>query len=242
MTSTGGGFKQNNNFESTDTDESYREVKKPKKTVGRKTTGGGGRKPKNNNNAGGMNEEEDERKKIRRERNKLAAARCRKRRVELTDKLTEETTGLEKKRKTLQDAIQQYTEQKSELEFILESHLQHCTKSHQVQQSVLIHQHQQNNSTPTSQSILMMSNSQQMLSNNKPKRPTSLPVIKSEPMTLIPISTPSTGLGFDNLDWLPSTGLTPTATSATPLMTPNTINAVLSSLQTPTTNNKFTAL
>jgi len=96
--------------------------------------------------------------------------------------------------------------------------------------------------------------------NQKPKRPTSLPVIKQEPnsspspsgSTNVPITshgisitTPSNGLAFDTLvDWLPSTGLTPTATSAAiPLMTPNTCNAVLSSLQTPTTsNNKFTSL
>ncbi|GFY67886.1 hypothetical protein TNIN_315551 [Trichonephila inaurata madagascariensis] len=44
-----------------------------------------------------LSPEEEERRIIRRERNKLAVARCRKRRMELTSNLMNETDGLWKK-------------------------------------------------------------------------------------------------------------------------------------------------
>ncbi len=48
--------------------------------------GGGGRRPGKNSNS---SPEEDERRRLRRERNKMAAARCRKRRVDHTNMLQE---------------------------------------------------------------------------------------------------------------------------------------------------------
>jgi len=69
-----------------------------------------------------VDNEEDERRKLRRERNKLAAARCRKRRVDHTQNLIEETDDLEAKKKSLQEEIQKLNSQCDELSFILEAH------------------------------------------------------------------------------------------------------------------------
>uniref|UniRef100_A0A1B6E2S4 BZIP domain-containing protein n=1 Tax=Clastoptera arizonana TaxID=38151 RepID=A0A1B6E2S4_9HEMI len=83
----------------------------------------GGRRPNRDSN---ISPEEEERRKVRRERNKLAAARCRKRRLDHTNELIEETEGLEKKRQSLQSEIQTLKCQKEELEFVLETHRGNC--------------------------------------------------------------------------------------------------------------------
>ncbi|GFV78097.1 hypothetical protein TNCV_3044771 [Trichonephila clavipes] len=88
-----------------------------------KTGRSGGRRPMKDEK---LSPEEEERRRIRRERNKLAAARCRKRRMELTSNLMNETDGLEEKRQNLQNEIQILTVQKEELEFILEAHKATC--------------------------------------------------------------------------------------------------------------------
>ncbi|XP_011348980.1 transcription factor kayak isoform X1 [Ooceraea biroi] len=86
----------------------------------------GGRRP---TRTIGMTPEEEERRQIRRERNKMAAARCRKRRMDHTNALLEETEGLEQKKQSLQDEIQQLQQAKDELEFILEAHRAVCRRS-----------------------------------------------------------------------------------------------------------------
>ncbi|GLH07714.1 Transcription factor kayak [Gryllus bimaculatus] len=83
----------------------------------------GGRRPAK---TVGMSPEEEERRRIRRERNKMAAARCRKRRVDHTNALLIETEGLEQKKQGLQREIQQLQLEKEELEFILEAHKPCC--------------------------------------------------------------------------------------------------------------------
>ncbi|XP_012346129.1 transcription factor kayak isoform X4 [Apis laboriosa] len=83
----------------------------------------GGRRP---TRTIGMTPEEEERRQIRRERNKMAAARCRKRRMDHTNALLEETEGLEQKKQSLQEEIQQLQQAKDELEFILEAHRAVC--------------------------------------------------------------------------------------------------------------------
>ncbi|XP_065221239.1 transcription factor kayak isoform X2 [Planococcus citri] len=90
---------------------------------GRRNTGG--RRP---NNEKGISPEEDERRRQRRERNKLAAARCRKRRLDHTNELQEETSELESKRQHLREEVEKLKREKEELQFVLESHLQqsHC--------------------------------------------------------------------------------------------------------------------
>ncbi|XP_017796084.1 PREDICTED: transcription factor kayak isoform X1 [Habropoda laboriosa] len=83
----------------------------------------GGRRP---TRTIGMTPEEEERRQIRRERNKMAAARCRKRRMDHTNALLEETEGLEQKKQCLQEEIHQLQQAKDELEFILEAHMAAC--------------------------------------------------------------------------------------------------------------------
>ncbi|XP_066586955.1 transcription factor kayak isoform X2 [Prorops nasuta] len=83
----------------------------------------GGRRP---TRTIGMTPEEEERRQVRRERNKMAAARCRKRRMDHTNALLEETEGLEQKKQSLQDEIHQLQQAKDELEFILEAHRAVC--------------------------------------------------------------------------------------------------------------------
>ncbi|KYQ49988.1 Transcription factor kayak [Trachymyrmex zeteki] len=86
----------------------------------------GGRRP---TRTIGMTPEEEQRRQIRRERNKMAAARCRKRRMDHTNALLEETEGLEKKKQNLQDEIEQLKQVKDELEFILDAHRAVCRRS-----------------------------------------------------------------------------------------------------------------
>ncbi|XP_071630498.1 transcription factor kayak isoform X1 [Temnothorax longispinosus] len=86
----------------------------------------GGRRP---TRTIGMSPEEEERRQIRRERNKMAAARCRKRRMDHTNALLEETEGLEQKKQHLQDEIESLKHARDELEFILDAHRAVCRRS-----------------------------------------------------------------------------------------------------------------
>ncbi|XP_063878487.1 transcription factor kayak-like isoform X3 [Scylla paramamosain] len=72
--------------------------------------------------------EEEERRHLRRERNKLAAARCRKRRLDQTNMLQEETDELEEKKTELQTEIQLLQQQRDELEFLLATHKAVCRR------------------------------------------------------------------------------------------------------------------
>uniref|UniRef100_A0A8C4NE59 FOS like 2, AP-1 transcription factor subunit n=1 Tax=Eptatretus burgeri TaxID=7764 RepID=A0A8C4NE59_EPTBU len=69
---------------------------------------------------------EDDKRKIRRERNKLAAAKCRNRRKELTDRLEFETSELEEERKNLESIINTLRKEKEHLEFLLAAHHAQC--------------------------------------------------------------------------------------------------------------------
>ncbi|XP_053613410.1 protein FosB isoform X2 [Plodia interpunctella] len=73
-----------------------------------------------------LSPEEEERRKIRRERNKMAAARCRKRRLDHTNELQDETDKLEEKKQSLQEEIRQLNASRQKLETILQNHLQSC--------------------------------------------------------------------------------------------------------------------
>ncbi|XP_053329380.1 protein FosB isoform X2 [Spea bombifrons] len=70
--------------------------------------------------------EEEEKRRVRRERNKLAAAKCRNRRRELTDRLQSETDLLEEEKSTLEAEIDELRRQKEQLEFTLLSHRPTC--------------------------------------------------------------------------------------------------------------------
>jgi len=103
----------------------------------RKVNRGGGRKPMNNQEEE-VSEEEAERRRIRRERNKMAAARCRKRRLDQTCTLQEEVDRLDEKKTALQEEIHALQNQKEELEFILDGHKTVCRRSKLKQENVLL--------------------------------------------------------------------------------------------------------
>uniref|UniRef100_M4AFI6 Protein c-Fos n=1 Tax=Xiphophorus maculatus TaxID=8083 RepID=M4AFI6_XIPMA len=70
--------------------------------------------------------EDEERRRVRRERNKIAAAKCRNRRRELIDSLQAETDSLEEEKSTLQTEIADLLKEKERLEHILASHQSSC--------------------------------------------------------------------------------------------------------------------
>ncbi|KAG7298089.1 hypothetical protein JYU34_018859 [Plutella xylostella] len=70
--------------------------------------------------------EEEERRKVRRERNKMAAARCRKRRLDHTNELQDETDKLENTKQRLQDELRNLHDQRERLQAILQNHLGCC--------------------------------------------------------------------------------------------------------------------
>uniref|UniRef100_A0A3Q2P0C8 FBJ murine osteosarcoma viral oncogene homolog B n=1 Tax=Fundulus heteroclitus TaxID=8078 RepID=A0A3Q2P0C8_FUNHE len=70
--------------------------------------------------------EEEEKRRVRRERNKLAAAKCRNRRRELTDRLQSETDILEEEKAELEAEISELQKEKERLEFVLVAHQPNC--------------------------------------------------------------------------------------------------------------------
>ncbi|KAM6158950.1 fos-related antigen 1 isoform 3-T3 [Rhynchocyon petersi] len=78
--------------------------------------------------------EEEERRRVRRERNKLAAAKCRNRRKELTDFLQAETDKLEDEKSELQREIEELQKQKERLELVLEAHRPICKIPEQAEE------------------------------------------------------------------------------------------------------------
>ncbi|XP_059371562.1 fos-related antigen 1a isoform X1 [Carassius carassius] len=73
-----------------------------------------------------LSPEELERRRIRRERNKMAAAKCRNRRRELTDTLQNQTDQLEDEKSRLQKEIAELQKAKDKLELVLEAHRPIC--------------------------------------------------------------------------------------------------------------------
>ncbi|XP_067883815.1 fos-related antigen 2 isoform X3 [Heterodontus francisci] len=70
--------------------------------------------------------EEEEKRRVRRERNKVAAAKCRNRRRELTERLQDETEKLEEEKSDLQKEIAVLQKEKEKLEFMLVAHKPVC--------------------------------------------------------------------------------------------------------------------
>uniref|UniRef100_A0A8C8BH97 FOS like 2, AP-1 transcription factor subunit n=1 Tax=Otus sunia TaxID=257818 RepID=A0A8C8BH97_9STRI len=82
-----------------------------------------------------LSPEEEEKRRIRRERNKLAAAKCRNRRRELTEKLQAETEVLEEEKSVLQKEIAELQKEKEKLEFMLVAHSPVCKISPEERRS-----------------------------------------------------------------------------------------------------------
>ncbi|KAM4012312.1 protein c-Fos [Anomaloglossus baeobatrachus] len=80
-----------------------------------------------------LSPEEEEKRRVRRERNKMAAAKCRNRRRELTDTLQAETDDLEDQKSELQTEIANLLKEKEKLEFILAAHKPACKIPHDLE-------------------------------------------------------------------------------------------------------------
>ncbi|CAH1965587.1 unnamed protein product [Acanthoscelides obtectus] len=195
----------------------------------------GGRKPVKDVNC---SPEEEERKRIRRERNKAAAARCRKRRVDHTNALIAETEELEHKKQDLQDELQQLRQLKDQLEYILDAHQADCRMQDRSPPDVKpFNNNVYGNggdkydqdadervktelSEPINDIFLSPSPSKRLMLSGavpvcRPSRPSTLNVATTAPKTVsevigAPLTTPSTGMMF-NFESLMGggTGLTP---------------------------------
>jgi len=221
----------------------------------RKVNRGGGRKSASLKDEELLCPEEEERRRVRRERNKLAAARCRKRRVDQTETLQIEVNNWEDKKRMLQDEIHSLQAQKEELQFILEAHKSVCKQSQarsMVSKSELSEPRVVVKAEPPTEmeTVRHLTHAEAMDQVQvhsttaaattsvlgKPQRPASLSLtnLKSNSMRSIegiPIDTPTNAISSLNFDALMDgrTGLTPTN-----VLTPININLSTSvSLNTP---------
>lgn len=206
-----------------------------------------------------LSAEEAERLRIRRERNKAAAARCRKRRMDTISTLEHEVEQHEKKKRAFEREIAELRNERDQLQYILQQHQSECKFTNE----------NFNNSTansfntfavksepvivepmyvlePTANPVVEVpANAPTKL---KPKRPLTLTIsqptsVKTTSATGIDIETPSNvliSMGFDNL--MTSTGLTPTSNIITPISFPSCSSQQrtsegLNDLSTPSTEN-----
>ncbi|XP_063426734.1 fos-related antigen 1-like isoform X1 [Mytilus trossulus] len=159
---------------------------------------GPGRKGGRRRNDENLSAEEEERRRIRRERNKLAAAKCRQRRVDHTNRLVNETDGLEKDRDNLEIEIQSLQQEKDQLEFILQAHTPVCKVEKQDKQEY----------SPRTLKIKSEPLEGSCVNACASTRPSTLS-FKSEKAMGIPITTPSNGFYFTLDNMVDHTGLTP---------------------------------
>merc|ERR1712133_127032 len=233
------------------------EILQPGKEEEKRVSRGGGRKPRDQEEEV-LCPEEEERRRLRRERNKLAAARCRKRRVDQTDTLQEEVELWEGKKRVLQEQIQALQSEREELQFILEAHRSVCTRgvlgvrSQNIQSNivnlgprVVVKTEPEVQETSThlthAEAMEQQQHNVSITPKFKPKRPSSLTVTPT-PISLsslnIPIETPTNVMNQLDFNALMDgrTGLTPT-NILTPIMVNMTTSSSSSSsglLQTPT--------
>merc|ERR1712066_803027 len=211
------------------------EETKPKKQANVRRTPKSRPGVKASTNESELSPEEAERLVVRRERNKAAAARCRKRRMDQISYLSDEVQVHEEKKLALENTIAQLKAQKEELEYILSQHQSECqlvvpglrqqplpiaVKS----EPVLVETIEMN-----ALDQVYMYKPQEMNTNRagglKAKRPLSLNIesaqIEAKASATLEgdlIDTPSniiSNLGFDTL--MTSTGLTPTSNIITPI-------------------------
>merc|ERR1719411_183587 len=195
--------------------------------------------------------------------NKLAAARCRKRRVDQTETLQDEVNMWEKKKKELQEQIQALQDEKTQLAFILEAHKSVCSRvssesaldvkpitteeprvlvkaEPELHQSTVRHLTHAEAMEETDQQVTVTTTVRlATASHQKPKRPSSLLVgngSNSLSSLNIPIETPTNVMNQLDFNALMDgrTGLTPT-NILTPIMVNMTTPSSSSGfLQTPT--------
>merc|ERR1712168_1134848 len=142
-----------------------------------------------------MDPEEDAKRKMRRNRNRLAAAKCRQKRLDQIVDLQVEVSKWEMKNRSLEEEVAALREEKEELQYILAAHRNTCTLQVKVEEE------------EESQSPVFP---EQMPA--KPQRPVSLSLT---PVTVkniegVSIDTPSNGILSFNTLLEGRTGLTPT--------------------------------
>ncbi|XP_028294406.1 fos-related antigen 2 isoform X2 [Gouania willdenowi] len=135
--------------------------------------------------------EEEEKRRVRRERNKLAAAKCRNRRRELTELLQGETEKLEEEKADLQKEIENLQKEKDKLEFMLVAHNPVCKlpMDDRHQSSVHHHHHhhqhhQQHPSHPQQQQVQCAPLPLTMRSNMSSRAHLNHVVVKQEPQDM----------------------------------------------------------
>jgi len=174
-----------------------------------------------------MDPEEEEKRRLRRDRNRLAAAKCRKRRLDQIETLQLEVDGWEKRNKKLEDEIAALRAEKDEMAFLLAAHKSSCKlQNNFVNQPVKVEPVMEENQVfvqvvpePLMDTTNITATTSTQVTSPKPKRPASLsiPSISTKNIEGIPIDTPSNAiLSFDTLMMDGKTGLTPT-TILTPL-------------------------
>ncbi|KAL4237690.1 bZIP Maf transcription factor [Mactra antiquata] len=156
--------------------------------------------------------EEAARRNIRRERNKIAAAKCRQRRVDHTNLLLNETEKLEQEQQSIEQEIQALQQEKDQLEFILQAHSPIC-KLHGNHAAIKI-KTELDNDQPQNLKMTLPSDVKRELPTST-SRPSTLSLLKrdlkNELVTSgVAITTPSSGFYSMTLDTMVDhTGLTP---------------------------------
>merc|ERR1712098_965332 len=175
-----------------------------------------------------MDPEEEEKRRLRRDRNRLAAAKCRKRRLDQIETLQVEVEGWERRNKKLEDEIAALRAEKDEMAFILEAHRSSCKLQGDVVSEVMVKVEpptlEANQETEFVQ-VQVVEPTPLVTSINKPQRPVSLSLKPAAGGHIegVPIETPSNGiLSFDAI-MESRTGLTPTSI-LTPIKTTSNLN------------------
>lgn len=161
--------------------------------------------PRRNKRDEKLTSEEIQRKAQRRERNKVAAAKCRQRRVDQTNVLINETENLEEEKSQLETEIQSLQQQKEQLEFLLNAHKPMCKVKNPN------HNCEQHNIGTSIPAVSYMSNMTTPRPSTLPLRTTQAQNTSVTSATGIPITTPSSMFGSISLDTMLDghTGLTP---------------------------------
>merc|ERR1712226_900152 len=145
-----------------------------------------------------LDPEEDEKRSMRRDRNRLAAARCRQKRLDQIETLQVEVNNWEMKNRSLEEEVAALKADKEELQYILAAHRNTCSLQVKVE-------------PVTEEEPPVFVEVQPSVESVKPQRPGSL----SLPMTVnniegVSIDTPSNGILSFNTLLEGKTGLTPT--------------------------------
>jgi len=178
--------------------------------------------------------EEEQRRGVRRERNKLAAAKCRQRRVDQTNVLTQETEELEEVKANLENELETLQQVKEHLEFVLQAHNPLCKKHTSAikTESFSTSCTSESCTTATTTTAVPTARPTSLALSAASLPAASLPSVSeagipiTTPSSIFPAFTPSsmiTTLGLDNL--IDHTGLTPLTggrTGLTPLLNGST--------------------